>query len=139
MSSYQGYKGRIEVQTDGVSGSAGYSELTLVGDADLSMSRQSDFRPRRGTEWKTSMMGQIEAEISAEITWDDADTVIAAIEAAFIAGTHVGLKFLDNASGTGLTLDVIPTQWNHSQPEQGVQTVSAVFTPHYEDTDPSWA
>jgi len=139
MSSYDGYQGSIEVQTDGVAGSAGWNELTLVGDADLNMNRNSSFRPKRGTQWKTSVFGQIEAEITGDVTWDDADTVIAAIESAFIAGTHIGVRFRDKDSGTGLTLDCVPSGWNHSTPEQGIQKVALTLTPFDAGTDPAWA
>lgn len=139
MASYHSYKGRLEVQTDGVSGSAGYNELTLIGDAELTMDRSMTPRPRRGTDFKTSIGGQIEAEITGTITWDDADTVIAAMEAAFIAGTHIGIKFLDKESGTGLTLDCLISTWNHNQSEDTTQTVAISLVPYYADTDPAWA
>lgn len=139
MSTYHSYLGRLEVQTDGVSGAAGYNALTLIGDAQLDMNRPEARVPRRGTEWQSFLAGQIDGTITAQMTWDDADTVVAAIEAAFIGNTHIGVKFLDKASGTGITVDCLVTGYQHDQTEDGVQVVNLTMKPTYVDTNPAWA
>lgn len=139
MAQVHSYKGRLEIQTDGVSGAAGYNELTLIGDASLDSSRNSVAVPRRGSEFRNKLAGQTEITITAQMTWDDSDTVVAAIEAAHFANTHLGCKFLDKASGTGLTADILVEGYQHDQTEDGVQVVNLTLVTTYVDTDPAWA
>jgi len=139
MSDVHSYKGRLEIQSDGVGGVAGFTELTLIGSARCNMTRSYANAPRRGTEFKTGKTGQIEATITAAITWDDADTVIASIVTAFTSNGYVGVKFLDQETGEGLTADCVVTQAELTQDEDGVQILNVEFRPTFIDTAPAWA
>jgi len=139
MATKHSYKGRLEIQSDGVSGVAGYNQLTLIGSARLNAQRTATNVPRRGTEHKTFMTGQVDVEVTFAMTWDDADAQVALIEAAEWANTHLGIKFLDDASGTGYTADMLVSGYEHGQDEDGVQIVNVTLKPTYVDTDPAWA
>ena len=115
MSDVHSYKGRLEIQSDGVGGVAGFTELTLIGSARCNMTRSYANAPRRGTEFKTGKTGQIEATITAAITWDDADTYDSDTNgilnrAEYIAGTAPTdpdsyLRIID------LNISTSPTNW----------------------------
>lgn len=139
MSQHHSYTGRLEVQSDGVAGSAGYVELTMIGDAQLDSSRSSVAVPRRGTEFRTKLTGQAELSITAQMTWDDADAVVAVVEAAHFANSVIGVKFLDKTAGTGLTADFKVESYVHDQSEDGVQVVNITLVATFVATDPAWA
>jgi hypothetical protein len=131
------YVGEFSIQTDGAGGSAGYNAVTPMGGATLSMSRDFKNMPRRATEYKTGVAGQIDIEVTGQLTWDDADTQVLAMETAFLNNTNIGGKFLDETSGVGLTADWLITRWDLEQPEDGGQMVSFAAKPTYAGTAPS--
>ena len=139
MTTRHSYEGRLEVQTDGVAGSAGYNALDLIGSARLNAQRTATNVPRRSIGHKTYKAGQMDVEISFAMTWDDADTVVAAIEAASWNNTHLGVKFLDAASGTGYTADMLVTGFELGQEDDGIQIVNVTMKPTYVATAPTWS
>lgn len=138
MGTKHAVQGRIEVQSDGVSGSAGYVRLTLMESATLSSNRENSVVPMRGTDIKTTISGQTEVDIAVEMTWSDSDPVVAVLEAAHWDKTHVGIKLLDDESGTGLTSDMLVENWQQKQVD-GAQMVSLTLKPTMVDTAPVWA
>lgn len=139
MSGKNSYDGRLEIQTDGVSGAAGYNPLDLIGSARLNSQRTATAVPQRRSQHKTFKGGQVDVEVSFAMTWDDADPVVAAIEGAHWANTHLGSKFLDDTGGTGYTADMLVTGFEHGQDEDGIQIVNITMKPTHIDTDPAWS
>ncbi len=133
------YKGRVELQDDGVSGSAGWDHLDLIGNARLRISRAEAKTPRRGVEFKTSEVGQADVELSFLMAWHDTDAQVSSIEAAVMANLHRGVKFLDQASGTGMTADFRVKDYEHTQDEDQGQAVNVTMVPVFVDTAPSWS
>lgn len=138
MGTKHSFKGQLQAQSDGVSGSAGYVRVTLMESATLSSNRENSVAPMRGTDIKTTIGGQTEVDIAAELTWSDSDPVIAVLESAHWDGTPVGIKFLDDDSGTGFTADMLVDSWQHKQVD-GAQMVSITLKPTMVDTAPVWA
>lgn len=139
MATKHSTEGRLEIQSDGVAGVAGYVALDLIGSARFNAQRTATAVPKRGSQHKTFMTGQADVEISFAMTWDDADAVVALIEAANFANTHLGVKFLDDTAGTGYTADMLVTGYEHGQDDDGVQVVNVTMKPTYIATDPAWA
>lgn len=139
MSAKNSVDGRLEIQTDGVAGVAGWNELVLIGSARLNGQRTATNVPQRRSQHKTFKTGQADIEVSFAMTWDDTDTVVSSIEGAFWAGTHLGVKFLDDTGGTGYTADMLVSGYEHGQDEDGVQIVNVTMKPTYQGTDPVWS
>lgn len=138
MATKRAYKGSLECQTDGVSGSAGYDALTLLGSCSLSMSRDVFEVPRKGTEYKTHDVGQLDMEITGTSPWDPSDAILSAMEDAEHAGTHLGFKFLDEAStGNGVVADWLVTNFTFDHQEGQGQVVNFTLKPTYIDTLPA--
>lgn len=137
MSMKHSYVGSFEIQTDGAAGIAGYNEVVPIGQATLTMSRDFKNMPRRGTQYKTGVAGQIDIEVTGQLTWDDADTEILAMENAFLTNSNIGGKFLDQTTGVGLTADWLITRWDLDQPEDGGQMVNFSAKPTFIATQPS--
>ena len=130
--------GRLEIQSDGVGGSAGYENLGPAGSATLTSTTASSDEMRRDIGFKTYTAGKTDVEITAECGWDDADTVLASVFTAHQNKEIVGVKFLEDTTGEGFEADMIPFGWEHSQPDDGTQTVNITFKPAYDATAPTW-
>lgn len=141
MADYNNYEGDLQIQSDGVSGSAGWNVLDSIESARLSATRTNTVRPRRGKAIKVTKNGQSEIEVSISCVWDDADPAIAAIETAFWTnGGYVGMRYKDHADGTGLTSDMVVTQFELGQEdEDGIQMLNLTLKPTFIDTDPVWS
>lgn len=135
-----GLEGHLAVQTDGVSGSAGWNEETRIKDLTLSGTGvTTDVTGRHTGGFKATRVALTDLEFTFDLVWDTADTVAAAIMAAFTAKTALGLRVLDEDGGTGFEGDVVVTEFGFSQPIEGGQTVPVRMVPTYSDTAPTFA
>lgn len=139
MSTVHSYEGRLEIQAGGIAGSGGYIELKFISNPKLNASRTVAKVPKRGSDIRPVKPGQMDLDITGAMTWDDADATVALVEAAFFEKTVLGVKFLDQASGTGLTSDMYVTEFEFSQDEDNIQIVNIKLEPAYVATEPSWA
>jgi hypothetical protein len=129
MAEKTGYQCKLYYQTDGLAGSAGFVEATLARDVSTSLARNASDASSRRSTWKGYLPGQIDAEVTGQLVFDNADAGVSALESAFTGGTTIGVEVLDGAAGHGLILDAILTSWNRSEPLDETVTVDFTLRP----------
>lgn len=85
----------------GTAGTKATTELSIVGDVELSVKKGEAKTPRRGSRWQFFRGTLKEAEITFSIVDDPNDANLPQIIAAFLAGTQLAFYIADATSGSG--------------------------------------
>ena len=142
MAAKKGYLGKI-YRNVGTWAAPSWNEIPLVGDVSIPMSRNAaDMSNRGGGEFKTYLMGQIDAGLNVKVIWDQADADVQALLDAFIANTSIELAIMDGAIATagseGLHADFVVQEFPRAEALDEGMTVEAVLKPAQSANDPEW-
>lgn len=94
-------------------------DVTVNGTADL-----IDITTRDTVGWKANAQGLKDMSFDVELLWDPDDAGAQVFRAAFRAGSLVGVRVLDEASGDGDEVNVYVTGFTKGEPLGDAQTVS---------------
>ncbi len=119
MATVLGLATKLFTQTDGVSGSAGWNEVSNVRDltSDLSLAT-ADVTTRAGGGYRQKVGTLAEGTVSFEMVYDTADARFTEIQAAFFARSTFGAKILDGgteSTGKGLVADFVVINFSIKQ------------------------
>lgn len=140
MASKLGLDAVLNIQTDGVSGSAGWVEMTNVKDLDLNMSKgEADNTTRANNGWRSTKGTLKEGTLTFGMEYDPSDANFQAIKNAYLANSHVGFQVHDgsvNPGGLEADFDIIGFELSQQLEETQMVNVEAKVT--YIDTAPDW-
>ena len=128
----------------GVNGGGNWTELTNIRDATLNLETgEADVTTRANAGWEASVPTLKKASVDFEMIWDPLDAGFAAIQAAFFAGTKIGIRAMDAKVGQGLNAqglqaDMAVSKFSVPQPLNEAQKVSVTVKPTYSDVAPEW-
>ena len=135
-----GIDGQLNMQTDGVSGAAGWGEVVDVIDLEQSLDKnQIENTTRANNGWKSSKGGLKSGDLSFNVPWLSGNTHFQALVNAWLNGTHLGFQVFDgpvNPSGLIADFEVISVKLG--QPRDGVQTADVSLSVTSIDTAPAW-
>lgn len=138
MARQVGRAASIKIQTDGVSGAAGWNAVAVKRDISITDSREEvDLSGIEAYDVFAAGPGEFVAEV--ELVRDEADAQFAALETAYRAGTSLGVRLIEDASGSGkgVEFDGVVTQWNLSASRRDGQTVAARIRPAVGGSQPA--
>lgn len=115
----QGRKNYLYINT-GTYASPTYVEVTRVRDVQHDDSRSEGDDSCRGFDMASVEVGQASYGCSFDAVYKRGDSALDAIQAAYRAGTPLGIMFLDGPRATagskGFRVDVKVTQFSRSEP-----------------------
>ena len=142
MKNKHGYEGAIYIQTDGVAGSAGWSEVTIARDVNLNLGHTEGDFSSRGGEWKATEPGMKEASIDIQILWDTDDARFTELRDAWLNKTALGVRILDGDESTpgseGLKADFKVFDFGRPEPLEGQMVCNLTLKPCRSVTEPDW-
>jgi hypothetical protein len=112
MSKRIGLLGKLYI---GTAGSAPSTEVTGVGDVELSIKWDTAEVKSRASRAKKKIVALYEASISVEFDDDDADANLTTIVNACRNGTTIAVKVLNKASGRGWYSDCMVSEDTEGQ------------------------
>jgi hypothetical protein len=139
MSTNLGNAAVLSVQTDGVSGSAGYTPFTDIRNVTDGNERTEVDFSTRASDYKISKLGLKSNKLDCVAVYDDEDATLLAIEDAYENNTHIGVKNLNKTGGSGITADYLVQSFVKPQDLEAAQDVSFTLVPTYVDTYPVFA
>lgn len=138
-----GMNGKTYYQTDGVSGSAGWVELSNIKDLTLNLEKgEADITTRANGGWRANAATLKDGTVEFQMLWDDADAGFTAIKNAYFNDTHIGLTVLDGPIGTsgsqGLRADFVVQNMSRDENLEEAMMVNVTLKPTYIDTAAAW-
>lgn len=134
MAAVLGLNAKLYIQTDGVAGSDGWTELTNVQDLTLNLSTErADVTTRGNNGFKAEIATLKNASITFESVFDPSDATFGSLSAAWLAGTLVGVRALtgpaDEQTTQGVVSDMSVLDFTQSQPLADKITVAIELAP----------
>jgi len=123
MTAKAGFTGALNVQADGVGGSAGWNIRNSVSSVNTNLSRDAfEATTRANNGFKSRVPGLRDATATLTLPWDTADAFFGELINAWNTNTHLGIEVLDDAgaSGTGLRADWYVTDFQRAEPIDNV-------------------
>jgi hypothetical protein len=121
----------------GTAGTTAASELTKVRDVTLNLSAGVANTETRGSEIKSEIPTLLEASLSFELLYDDANAGVLAVEEAYYTRTPIAMLVLHKTGGNGLDADWNIKEFTRSEPLEGVITVSVTASPNNASREPA--
>lgn len=134
MAAVLGLNCRLFIQSDGVAGSNGWTEMTNVRDLAVNLdSERADVTTRGNNGFRAEIGTLKNGSITFDAVFDTADAVFTALQAAFFANSLVGVRALTGdpaAQATqGLVADMAVVNFSQTQNLADAVTVSIELSP----------
>ena len=117
--------------------------ITNVKDVDLSMDATKIDASDRGSRWKKTLAGSIEAGVTFALTYDTTTAWYDVLHAAFVAGTTVDMAVMDGliatAGSEGLRGEMSVLQFSRPEPLDGEMVTNVTIAPAPSaEVSPAW-
>lgn len=123
----------------GTAGSSASTEIDNIKDVTLNLEKgEADVTTRGGNGWRQTVGTLKEGSVEFEMVWDTDDDAFSAIQTAYFNDTNIALKFLDQASGTGLDADFSITNLTRNEALEEAITASVTAKVTYSTRSPQW-
>jgi len=124
----------------GVAGTKATTELSIVGDVELSVKKGEAKTPRRGSRWQFFRGTLKEAEITFSIVDDPNDANLPQIIAAFLNDTQLAFYIADasGSSGKGIDADWEVLSMKRSEKVEDAVTYEFSIKPSWAGRNPAW-
>jgi len=123
----------------GTAGQKAATEMKNVRNVTLNLeSSTADITTRATNGWKAYASTLKDASLEFEMIDTAGDTDLAAIRAAWLAGTALAF-FADDGGGEGLDADFIISGFTRSEPLEDAITYKVTIKPTYLTRAPTWA
>ena len=110
-----GFEGRMFIGTEG-NGASASDECTFARDVTINLTSDPiDVTSRDSAPWKDYIPGLREWSVSFNAVYINTDSALDALEAAYIAGTILSVRLIDN-DGDGYYGDIIVTEFSREEP-----------------------
>ena len=135
-----GVDGVLNVQSDGVSGSAGWVEADEVKDLAQKFTKNTiDNTTRANGGWRSKKGGLKEGDLTFNMPWLPANAIFVLLKNAWLNTTHLGFQVFDGSTNpSGLIADFNVIDFEVTQNLEGVQEVSVTLAITHVDTAPAW-
>lgn len=122
----------------GTAGTTASTEMDIIKDASLTLASDDIKVGDRGSRWKSTETGQIEATLELTISSVTSHAGYRALMNAQLDGSAVAIKSLDKASGEGIDADFKVINRGEDQPLNGEIVVTFTLGVHTGLREPSW-
>ena len=122
----------------GASGAQAATEANNVRNVNLNLSKRTAEAVRRGKKWVAKKPVITEGTVEFECYDIEADALVAALRAAFMADTRIALYPTDADTGEGLDADFYITKFSRNEANEDFITYSVTAEPTDEERDPNW-
>jgi hypothetical protein len=128
----------LQIQSDGVDGSAGWDTVAVKRDLSITDTRE-EIDISASELYDVFISGPGEFVIEGEIVRDEADTEYAALDTAYRAGTSLGFRAIEDASGSGkgIEFDGVVTRFDVGAARRDGQMTSIRIRPATGGTQPT--
>lgn len=140
-----GLDAKIYFKTGGVAGSGTWTEMSNVRDVTLNMEKaEADVTTRAADGWRNTVGTLKEASVEFEMIWDPEDAGFAAVFAAFLNNTILGIAVLDGdgalstSTAEGLIMDCNVMNCSRTEPLEEALKASVSLKAAYSATAPAW-
>lgn len=121
----------------GTAGATAATELDIVGDVNLKMSKGEATTTFRRSRFKLTKTTLVEASIGFQIPWLESEPAFAAMFDAFVNGTPLAFKILAADDGDyGMDADFEVVKFDEGQPIEGGITADIEIKPTYAGNSP---
>lgn len=133
----------IEIQTDGVAGTAGWNVVSKARDASLNLeSETADTTIRGNNGWRSEVQTLRTASVEFQLLYDTTDAEVAALRTAYLTNGVIGVRALTlpstDTDSEGLVADMMVTNFRLGQSLTEAQTVDVTLRIAPSDTAPDW-
>ena len=142
MALKRGYEMYLYYCAAGIAGTPAWTLLAIVRGVKVPMSRtEIPVTTRNSGGWKQVIGGMMEASIDLDVPYDADDAALAAVRAAFIGNTLLGIAAMNGpmtAGSEGLWADCAVLKCDIDQPLDGDATMALSLKPTYSANTPQW-
>jgi len=143
MTLKRGYEMYLYYSAAGIGGTPAWTLLAIVRGVKVPWSRSEIPVTTRGAAgWKQVIYGLLEAGVDFDMPYDADDAGLAALRAAFIANTPIGIAAMNgpvNVAGSeGLWADCAVGKFDTDEPLDGDATVAVSLKPTYSANVPQF-
>jgi len=143
MSIKLGMEAKLYYCAAGIGGTPTWTELTNVKNVTLGLQKgEADVTTRANNRWKATVGTLKEGSIEFEMVWDTEDAGFAALLAAYMDGTAIGLAVMDGdittAGSQGLWADCSVIDFSREEPLEEALSAKVTAKPTYSTNAPQW-